>query len=93
MTSGLRIFIALTKPAADQGCDASRILLEDPLCQLLHLRDQRLIAHQIGDFQIGETCLFSAEHFTGAAQQRLGVLRDSNDGFVIAQKDLELRGF
>jgi ATP-dependent DNA helicase RecG len=26
------------------------------------------------------------------AQKRLGVLRDSNDGFVIAQRDLEIRG-
>ncbi|MRE73500.1 ATP-dependent DNA helicase RecG, partial [Staphylococcus sciuri] len=26
------------------------------------------------------------------AQMRLQVLRDSNDGFVIAQKDLEIRG-
>jgi ATP-dependent DNA helicase RecG len=26
------------------------------------------------------------------ARQRLGILRDSNDGFVIAEKDLELRG-
>ena len=26
------------------------------------------------------------------AQQRLGVMRETNDGFVIAQKDLELRG-
>ncbi|HEY9041595.1 MAG TPA: ATP-dependent DNA helicase RecG, partial [Rheinheimera sp.] len=26
------------------------------------------------------------------AQARLGVLRDSNDGFVIAQRDLEIRG-
>ncbi|MBN0394661.1 ATP-dependent DNA helicase RecG, partial [Pseudomonas aeruginosa] len=26
------------------------------------------------------------------AQKRLQVLRDSNDGFVIAQKDLEIRG-
>lgn len=26
------------------------------------------------------------------AKQRLGVLRDTNDGFVIAQRDLELRG-
>ena len=26
------------------------------------------------------------------AQKRLGVLRESNDGFVIAQKDLEIRG-
>lgn len=28
----------------------------------------------------------------GTAQQRLGVLRESNDGFVVAQKDLEIRG-
>jgi ATP-dependent DNA helicase RecG len=26
------------------------------------------------------------------ARQRLGVMRDSNDGFEIARKDLELRG-
>jgi ATP-dependent DNA helicase RecG len=26
------------------------------------------------------------------ARQRLGILRDSNDGFIIAEKDLELRG-
>ncbi|MDF1529821.1 MAG: ATP-dependent DNA helicase RecG, partial [Sedimenticola sp.] len=26
------------------------------------------------------------------AQQRLGVMRETSDGFVIAQKDLELRG-
>jgi ATP-dependent DNA helicase RecG len=26
------------------------------------------------------------------AKARLGVLRDTNDGFVVAQKDLELRG-
>ena len=26
------------------------------------------------------------------AQKRLGVLRDSNDGFVIAERDLEIRG-
>ena len=26
------------------------------------------------------------------AKQRLAVLRDSNDGFVVAQRDLELRG-
>jgi ATP-dependent DNA helicase RecG len=26
------------------------------------------------------------------ARKRLGVLRDTNDGFLVAQKDLELRG-
>jgi ATP-dependent DNA helicase RecG len=26
------------------------------------------------------------------ARQRLGVLRETNDGFAVAQKDLELRG-
>ena len=29
---------------------------------------------------------------SGTAQARLGVLRESNDGFVIAQRDLEIRG-
>jgi ATP-dependent DNA helicase RecG len=29
---------------------------------------------------------------SGIARQRLAVLRDTNDGFVVAQKDLELRG-
>ena len=29
---------------------------------------------------------------SGAARQRLDVLRESNDGFRIAEKDLELRG-
>lgn len=29
---------------------------------------------------------------TQTARLRLQVLRDSNDGFVIAQKDLEIRG-
>jgi len=28
----------------------------------------------------------------GIARQRLAVLRDTNDGFIVAQKDLELRG-
>ena len=28
----------------------------------------------------------------GIARQRLAILRDTNDGFVVAQKDLELRG-
>jgi ATP-dependent DNA helicase RecG len=26
------------------------------------------------------------------AQQRLGIMRETNDGFLVAQKDLELRG-
>jgi ATP-dependent DNA helicase RecG len=29
---------------------------------------------------------------SGLAQQRLSILRDSTDGFLIAEKDLELRG-
>ena len=28
----------------------------------------------------------------GIAKQRLAVLRETNDGFVVAQRDLELRG-
>ena len=35
---------------------------------------------------------YSKAPLSQTATKRLGVLRDSNDGFVIAQKDLEIRG-
>ena len=33
-----------------------------------------------------------ADHDTGDAEKRLTALEDTNDGFVLAEKDLELRG-
>ncbi len=37
-------------------------------------------------------CLLLADDATPEAEQRLQIMVDSNDGFVLAQKDLELRG-
>jgi ATP-dependent DNA helicase RecG len=37
-------------------------------------------------------CLLLADDATPDAEQRLQIMVDSNDGFVLAQKDLELRG-
>lgn len=36
--------------------------------------------------------LLSSEKKTSVAEERLGIMVESNDGFVIAEKDLELRG-
>jgi ATP-dependent DNA helicase RecG len=37
-------------------------------------------------------CILIADESTGDAQKRLTALEDTNDGFVLAEKDLELRG-
>ena len=37
-------------------------------------------------------CIFVQGHATDRSMERLGVLKDTNDGFVIAEKDFELRG-
>jgi ATP-dependent DNA helicase RecG len=36
--------------------------------------------------------LLTADKKTSVAEERLGIMAESNDGFVIAEKDLELRG-
>ena len=43
-----------------------------------------------GEFQ--SYCIFMAGQKSEAIEQRLGILRDSNDGFEIAEKDFSLRG-
>ncbi|MBE5996243.1 MAG: ATP-dependent DNA helicase RecG [Lachnospiraceae bacterium] len=37
-------------------------------------------------------CIFVQGHATESSEERLGVLSSTNDGFVIAEKDFELRG-
>ena len=36
--------------------------------------------------------LLYRQPLSGMAKKRIGVMRDTNDGFVVAQRDLELRG-
>jgi ATP-dependent DNA helicase RecG len=57
------------------------------LAQLHQLRGR------IGRAELAATCLLLyAPSLTATARQRLKVLRDTDDGFVIAEEDLKLRG-
>ncbi|MEE4184586.1 MAG: ATP-dependent DNA helicase RecG [Gammaproteobacteria bacterium] len=57
------------------------------LAQLHQLRGR------VGRGSAGSSCvLLYRPPLSSIAQARLGVLRDTNDGFVVAEKDLELRG-
>jgi len=57
------------------------------LAQLHQLRGR------IGRGDAASTCiLLRAEHMTETAKERLRTLSETDDGFVIAEKDLELRG-
>ncbi|HET9660890.1 MAG TPA: ATP-dependent DNA helicase RecG [Thermomicrobiales bacterium] len=47
---------------------------------------------RIGRGSYQSYCLLLADDATPEAEQRLQIMVDSNDGFVLAQKDLELRG-
>lgn len=71
--------------------NAGLMIIENPerlgLSQLHQLRGR--VGRGAGD----SYCLLMYQSpLSDTARQRLGILRDSNDGFVIAEKDLQLRG-
>jgi ATP-dependent DNA helicase RecG len=71
--------------------NASLMVIENAermgLAQLHQLRGR------VGRGTVESTCvLLYAPPLTPVARERLGVLRDTNDGFEVARRDLELRG-
>ncbi len=71
--------------------DASLIIIED--AQRLGLAQLHQLRGRVGrNGQQGLCILLYQAPLSDTAKQRLNILRTSNDGFVIAQKDLELRG-
>jgi len=71
--------------------NAGLMIIENPerlgLSQLHQLRGR--VGRGTGD----SYCLLMYQSpLSNTAKQRLGIIRDSNDGFVIAEKDLQLRG-
>lgn len=56
------------------------------LAQLHQLRGR------VGRSNIQSYCVLLYENLSPLAKKRLSILRESNDGFMIAQRDLELRG-
>jgi len=71
--------------------NASLMVIENP--ERLGLAQLHQLRGRVGRGAIASHCvLMYKSPLSKTATKRLGVLRESNDGFVIAQKDLEIRG-
>ncbi|BDH43981.1 ATP-dependent DNA helicase RecG [Salmonella enterica subsp. enterica serovar Choleraesuis] len=71
--------------------NASLMIIENP--ERLGLAQLHQLRGRVGRGAIASHCvLLYKSPLSKTAQRRLQVLRDSNDGFVIAQQDLEIRG-
>ncbi|HDL9481054.1 TPA: ATP-dependent DNA helicase RecG [Vibrio cholerae] len=88
----LHLLVATT--VIEVGMDvpnASLMIIENP--ERLGLAQLHQLRGRVGRGTVASHCvlLFHAP-LSKTAQKRLAVLRESNDGFVIAQRDLEIRG-
>ena len=71
--------------------NASLIIIENP--ERLGLAQLHQLRGRVGRGATASHCLLLYHPpLSVTGQKRLGVLRDSNDGFVIAERDLEIRG-
>jgi len=71
--------------------NAGVMIIENP--ERLGLSQLHQLRGRVGRGEDDSYCLLMYQSpLSDTAHQRLGILRDSNDGFVIAEKDLELRG-
>ena len=88
----LNLLVATT--VIEVGVDvpnSSLMIIENP--ERLGLAQLHQLRGRVGRGALQSHCvLMYSAPLSHTAQQRLGVLRESNDGFVIAQKDLEIRG-
>ncbi len=71
--------------------NASLMIVENP--ERLGLAQLHQLRGRVGRGAVQSHCVLMYHPPLGAqARERLGVLRETGDGFVVAQKDLELRG-
>jgi len=88
----LHLLVATT--VIEVGVDvpnASLMIIENP--ERLGLAQLHQLRGRVGRGSAASHCvLLYHAPLSSTAQARLSVLRDSNDGFVIAQRDLEIRG-
>ncbi|WOT04929.1 ATP-dependent DNA helicase RecG [Shewanella youngdeokensis] len=88
----LHLLVATT--VIEVGVDvpnASLMIIENP--ERLGLAQLHQLRGRVGRGAVASHCvLMYKPPLSATATKRLGVLRQSNDGFVIAQRDLEIRG-
>jgi ATP-dependent DNA helicase RecG len=71
--------------------NASLMIIENP--ERLGLAQLHQLRGRVGRGSVESHCVLMYQSpLSKTAQKRLGVLRQTNDGFVIAQEDLEIRG-
>jgi ATP-dependent DNA helicase RecG len=71
--------------------NASLMIIENP--ERLGLSQLHQLRGRVGRGDSDSYCLLMYQSpLSATARERLGILRESNDGFVIAEKDLQLRG-
>ena len=71
--------------------NASLMIIENP--ERLGLAQLHQLRGRVGRGSVASHCvLLYSPPLSPTAQKRLSVLRESNDGFVIAQHDLKIRG-
>ncbi|WP_064663280.1 ATP-dependent DNA helicase RecG [Pseudoalteromonas sp. MQS005] len=91
-TGNIHVLVATT--VIEVGVDvpnASLIIIENP--ERLGLAQLHQLRGRVGRGATASHCvLLYHAPLSQTAQKRLGVLRHSNDGFVIAERDLEIRG-
>ncbi|WP_193051176.1 ATP-dependent DNA helicase RecG [Pseudoalteromonas undina] len=89
-----KIHVLVATTVIEVGVDvpnASLIIIENP--ERLGLAQLHQLRGRVGRGATTSHCvLLYHAPLSHTAQKRLGVLRDSNDGFVIAERDLEIRG-
>lgn len=88
----LHLLVATT--VIEVGVDvpnASLMIIENP--ERLGLAQLHQLRGRVGRGSVASHCvLLYHAPLSKTAQKRLAVLRESNDGFIIAQRDLEIRG-
>ncbi|MGS0729823.1 helicase-related protein, partial [Shewanella sp. 0m-11] len=88
----LNLLVATT--VIEVGVDvpnASLMIIENP--ERLGLAQLHQLRGRVGRGAVASHCvLLYKAPLSATATKRIGVLRQSNDGFVIAQQDLEIRG-
>ncbi len=89
-----RIDLLVATTVIEVGVDvpnAGLMIIENP--ERLGLSQLHQLRGRVGRGSDDSYCLLMYQApLSDTARHRLGILRDSNDGFVIAEKDLELRG-
>ena len=94
VTKNHQIDLLVATTVIEVGVDvpnAGLMVIENP--ERLGLSQLHQLRGRVGRGDGDSYCLLLYQSpLSDTAKQRLGILRDSNDGFLIAEKDLELRG-